>query len=76
MGLMNSAWVHCSREKSQMLRLDKKKKKERNMILKHKRAKRQIQTGTLCDVDNALKCILVIYLCGHYLLITMLNLYN
>ena len=26
--------------------------------------------------DNALKCILVIYLCGHYLLITMLNLYN
>ena len=26
--------------------------------------------------DNALKCILVIYLCGSYLLITMLNLYN
>ena len=26
--------------------------------------------------DNALKHIPVIYLCGHYLLITMLNLYN
>ena len=26
--------------------------------------------------DNALKCILVICLCGRYLLITMLNLYN
>ena len=26
--------------------------------------------------DNALKCILVIYLCGRYLLITMFNLYN
>ena len=26
--------------------------------------------------DNALKCILAIYLCGRYLLITMLNLYN
>ena len=26
--------------------------------------------------DNALKCILVIYLYGRYLLITMLNLYN
>ena len=26
--------------------------------------------------DNDLTCILVIYLCGHYLLITMLNLYN
>ena len=26
--------------------------------------------------DNALKGILVIYLCGHYLLITMFNLYN
>ena len=24
-------------------------------------------------IDNALKCILVIYLCGRYLLITMLN---
>lgn len=28
------------------------------------------------EADNALKCILVIYLCGRYLLITMLNLYN
>ena len=27
-------------------------------------------------IDNALKRILVIYLCGRYLLITMLNLYN
>ena len=27
----------------------------------------------LVIVDNALKCILVIYLCGRYLLITMLN---
>ena len=27
-------------------------------------------------VDNALKCILIICLCGRYLLITMLNLYN
>ena len=27
-------------------------------------------------IDNALKCILVICLCGRYLLITMLNLYN
>ena len=26
--------------------------------------------------DNALKCVLVIYLCGRYFLITMLNLYN
>ena len=26
--------------------------------------------------DNALKCILIIYLYGRYLLITMLNLYN
>ena len=26
--------------------------------------------------DNVLKCILVTYLCGRYLLITMLNLYN
>ena len=26
--------------------------------------------------DNALKCILAIYLCGRYLVITMLNLYN
>ena len=28
------------------------------------------------STDNALKCRLVIYLCGRYLLITMLNLYN
>ena len=28
------------------------------------------------ESDNALKCILVICLCGRYLLITMLNLYN
>ena len=28
------------------------------------------------SIDNALKCILVIYLYGLYLLITMLNLYN
>ena len=28
------------------------------------------------DTDNALKCILVMYLCGNYILITMLNLYN
>ena len=28
------------------------------------------------DTDNALKCILVICLCGRYLLMTMLNLYN
>ena len=26
--------------------------------------------------DNALKCILIIYLCGRYFLIAMLNLYN
>ena len=26
--------------------------------------------------DNALKCIFVIYLCRHYLLITILNFYN
>ena len=26
--------------------------------------------------DNALKCILVIYLCRRYLFITMFNLYN
>ena len=30
----------------------------------------------LVPSDNALKCILVIYLCGRYLLITILNLYN
>ena len=34
--------------------------------------------SSICELirDNALKCILVIYLCGRYLLITMLNLYN
>ena len=31
---------------------------------------------TLKNPDNVLKCILVIYLCGCYPLITMLNLYN
>ena len=30
----------------------------------------------MVDIDNALKCVPVIYLCGRYLLITMLNLYN
>ena len=33
-------------------------------------------TDTTPVLDNALKCILVICLCGRYLLITMLNLYN
>ena len=32
MGLVNSAWMHCSREKSQQLRLEKKKKKKAQVL--------------------------------------------
>ena len=51
MGLVNSAWVYYLREKSQMLRLEKKKKKERNVILKRRCTKRQIQTSTKSPIQ-------------------------
>ena len=31
---------------------------------------------SIVDLDNALKCIFMTYLFGHYLLFIMLNLYN
>ena len=40
MGPVNSARIYCSWEKSQMLRLEKKEK-DRNIILKRRRAKRR-----------------------------------
>ena len=51
---------------------DEQQKHESWQLLKHLHTKDSIPW--LCD--NALKCIFVIYLCGRYLLITMLNLYN